>query len=283
MRGHRTLGDYSATWLDSRELKPRTRLLYRGLLDALILPDLGDAPLDRISPTTVRNWYAGLDESTPTRRAHAYSLLRAIFATAVTDDEVPTNPCRIRGAGKAKKARTTRVASLAELEVIVDTLPPRYRAMALLAAWCGLRFGELAELRRGDVDLPAGAVRVERAVTSRDGQVFVGDPKSEAGKRTVSIPPHLRTVLDDHLAQHVGGAKDALLFPAHSGKHLAPTTLHPHWSAARQAAGRADQLPRPAAHRSHARGCHGRHAGRVDGPPRALDPAGRAGLPARRC
>ena len=51
-----SLRDYAETWLSSRDLKPRTRLLYRGLLDALILPDLGDARLDRISPTTVRNW-----------------------------------------------------------------------------------------------------------------------------------------------------------------------------------------------------------------------------------
>ena len=51
-----TLKDYAAAWLASRALTPRTRLLYRGLLDALVLPDLGDARLDRVSPTTVRNW-----------------------------------------------------------------------------------------------------------------------------------------------------------------------------------------------------------------------------------
>jgi integrase len=235
-----TLRDYAETWLSSRDLKPRTRLLYRSLLDALILPDLGDARLERISPTTVRNWYATLDPATPTRRAHAYSLLRSIFTTAVADDLVSTNPCRIRGAGASKKVHRTRVASLAELEVIVSAMPSRYRAMVLLAAWCGLRFGELTELRRGDVDLEAGVLRVERAVTSRDGQVFVGDPKSEAGKRPVAVPPHLLPVLDEHLAAHVLPGRDALLFPAHHGGHLAPTTLHNPWSKARQAAGRPD-------------------------------------------
>jgi integrase len=237
--GSTTLKDYAETWLSSRELKPRTRLLYRGLLDALILPELGDARLERITPTTVRNWYATLDPSTPTRRAHAYSLLRSIYTTAVSDDLVPTNPCRIRGAGTSKRTTSTKVATLGELEVIVQAMPERYRPMVLLAAWCGLRFGELAELRRGDVDLDARTVRVERAVTSRDGQVFVGDPKSQAGRRTVSLPPHLVPVVEQHLDRtdrHV----DALLFPAHHGGHLAPTTLHPHWSKARAAAGRPD-------------------------------------------
>lgn len=238
--GRQTLKQYADMWLASRELKPRTRLLYRNLLDAVILPDLGDVPVGALKPTTVRNWYATLDPSTPTRRAHAYSLLRAIYTTAVSDDLAESNPCRIRGAGSSKRSSSTKVASLGELEVIVGAMPERYRAMVLLAAWCGLRFGELAELRRGDVDLERGVLRVERAVTSRDGQVFVGDPKSSAGKRTVSIPPHLLPVIESHLERLVPPAADSLLFPAVSGRHLAPTTLQGPWSKARAKAGRPD-------------------------------------------
>lgn len=63
-------------------------------------------------------------------------------------------------------------------------MPPRYRAMVLLASWCALRFGELAELRRSDVDLKDGVVRVQRGVTRAGGEVWVGDPKSDAGRRT---------------------------------------------------------------------------------------------------
>ena len=238
--GTTSLGTYAESWLSSRDLKPRTRLLYRGLLDDLVLPHLEDARLDRITPSTVRNWYSTLNAATPTRRAHAYSLLRSIFTTAVADDLVPTNPCRIRGAGAAKKVHQTKVASLPELAVIVEAMPPRYRAMVLLAAWCGLRFGELAELRRGDVDLDAGVLRVERGVTRGPGEVYVGTPKSHAGKRTVSIPPHLVTVLEAHLDEHVGARKDALLFPARHGGHMAPATLYRVWYPARDAAGRPD-------------------------------------------
>ncbi len=236
----RTLEGYADAWLSSRELKPRTRAEYRKLLDALVLPLLGDVPLDRITPTTVRNWYATLDPGTPTRRAHAYSLLRSIFTTAVSDDLVPANPCRIRGAGAARTRHKPRVASLGELEVIVAAVPERYRAMVLLAAWCGLRFGELAELRRGDVDPAAGILRVQRGVTRGTGEVWVGDPKSEAGRRPVAIPPHLLPVLDEHLRAHTAPATDALLFPARGGQHMAPSSLYRVWYPARVAAGRAD-------------------------------------------
>ena len=235
-----TLTAYATTWLAGRDLKPRTRLLYRDLLDALILPGLGDTPLDRITPTTVRNWYATLDPSTPTRRSHAYSLLRSIYSTAVADDLVLTNPCRIRGAGSSKTKHAPRVATLGELEVIVAAMPAHTRAMVLLAAWCGLRFGELVGLRRRDVDLASAVVRVERGVTARDGQVWVGEPKSEAGRRVVTIPPHLLPGLAVHLDEHVAGGPDALMFPARSGRHLASNTLRRPWAVAREAAGRPD-------------------------------------------
>jgi len=235
-----SLRSYSVSWLAARELKPRTRLLYQGLLDGHVLPGLGDVELTRLTPTTVRNWYASLDASAPTQRAHAYSLLRSIMTTAVSDDLAATNPCRIRGGGSARPQHTTKVASLAELEVMVDAVPEHRRPLLLLAAWCGLRFGELAELRRGDVDLDGGVLRVQRGVTRAAGQVFIGDPKSTAGRRTVSIPPHLLPVLERHLRQHTGAGGDALLFPARHGGHLAPTSLQSFWHPARGAAGRED-------------------------------------------
>ena len=34
-------------------------------------------------------------------------------------------------------------------------MPERLQLMVTLASWCALRFGEIVELRRGDVDLGA--------------------------------------------------------------------------------------------------------------------------------
>jgi integrase len=235
-----TLRAYADTWLDSRPLKPRTRAEYRRLLDTHILPPLGDAPVDRITTATVRAWYAQLNSSTPTRKAHAYALLRTIFTTAFEHEVVDANPCRIRGAGAAKTAHQSRPATLDELEVIVAAIAARYRAMVLLAAWCGLRFGELAELRRADVDLDGGVLRVTRGVTRTAGQVHIGDPKSDAGRRTVAIPPHLLPVLTGHLENHVGEGADSLLFPARHGGNMAPASLYKVWYPARKAAGRDD-------------------------------------------
>ena len=64
---------------------------------------------------------------------------------------------------------------------------PRYRLLVQLAAWCALRFGELTELRRGDVDTRAGVIRIRRAVVLVDGRFVVKEPKSEAGIRDVKF------------------------------------------------------------------------------------------------
>jgi integrase len=239
-RANPVLAAYAERWLAERELKPRTRALYRSLLDGQILPSLGGLRLSKITPQTVRAWHAGLDETKPTKRAHAYSLLRAIMATAVADDLLDANPCRVRGAGSARTRHRPKVASLGELDVIVRSMPERYRGMVLLAAWCGLRFGEITELRRGDLDLSARMIRIERAVVRVDGGFLVGDPKSDAGRRTVALPPHLVPALQHHLHAHVGPEPGDLVFPARRGGHMAPATLYKVWYPARLAAGRPD-------------------------------------------
>ena len=238
--GAETFAGYAARWLDERGLKPRTEHDYRRILDRLLLPEFGEMPLKAITPAAVRSWYARLDAGTPVMRAHAYGLLRAMLKTAAADDLIAASPCRIRGAGQATSTRRILPATLAELEVIAAAMPDRLRLMVLLAAWCGLRFGELAELRRADIDLAHGVLRVRRGVVRAGGQHIAGTPKSPAGVRDVAIPPHLMPMVHDHLAGHTGSGRDALLFTAQSGRYLTPGGLYDFYYPARQAAGRPD-------------------------------------------
>jgi integrase len=232
---------YAAAWLAGRDLADRTRDDYAQILRDHINPRFGDMPVAAITPAAVREWHARLKASTgPTMRAHAYGLLRTIMNTAVADEVIGANPCRVRGGGSARRVKKIRPASLPELEILVKALPDRYRLMALLACWCGLRFGELAELRRSDVDVKNGVVHVRRGVVRINGGRKVKGPKSEAGKRDVAIPPHLMPAVKDHLAGHVKASRDALLFPAVHGGHMAPATLYRVYYPAREAAGRTD-------------------------------------------
>ena len=128
---------------------------------------------------------AGVGRSTV---AKTYRILHAIFATAVDDDLIRRNPCRIKGAGQ-DKADERPTVTLDQVFAIARAIQPRYRLLVLLATFAQLRFGELVALRRRSVDLDTMELRVRKATAEmEDGTQVDDDPKSEAGKRPISLP-----------------------------------------------------------------------------------------------
>lgn len=236
-----TFGEFAETWILNRRVKgkplaDRTRDHYRDLLDRFILPTFGDTPLTHITPDDVDRWYALVAIDRPTYQAHAYALLRTILATAVDRSLITTaNPAKVRGGGSTSRARQVKPATLEELAIIAAAMPERRRLMVLLAAWTGLRFGELAELRRSDVDVKAATIHVRRGVvrvrgTSDDGKAIierkVKGPKSAAGIRDLPIPPHVLGDVREHLLRHAQPGVHGLLFPAADGGQLSPSSFY---------------------------------------------------------
>jgi len=220
----RTVQNYAERWLEQRSpLKPRTRELYGRLIAKRITPKLGHLPLESVTTTLVREWFTGMDPDKPTARAHAYALLRTILGTAVDDGIIMSNPCRIRGAGQSHRAHEITLLTAPELVGIVNAMPEELRVGVLLSAWCGLRYGELAELRRKDVEPDGSVIHVRRGVVYIDGMHLVSEPKSKAGVRDIAVPPHLAAAVVAHLHEHTGKLRDALLFQGDDGAHLA------HW------------------------------------------------------
>lgn len=237
---------YAEAWIAGRKLTPRTRSEYGKTYRTHLKNVFGPLDLDEITPPMVREWHSKLGQATgPTATANAYGLLRTILKTAVADDAIPSNPCRVAGAGSKKRAKPIHPATLAELAVIVEHMRPAYRAAVLIAAWCALRFGEVAELRRKDVLLDAdqkgGTLRIRRGVTYVQGEGhIIGTPKADS-IRDVAIPPHLVPVIASHLRDHAEVGAEGLLFPAPRGGHLRDDgAMHDDFEAARLAAGRPD-------------------------------------------
>lgn len=149
-RGRTTLGEYATQWLAQRtDLRPRTKEDYGDILRVHLIPKLGERPLGELSPADVRAWCAGISAVHPGRARKVYRLLRAILNTAVADEIIVRSPCRVGGAGQDRSAERP-VATVAEVTTLADVVEPRWRALILMAAWCGLRRGELLALRRKD-------------------------------------------------------------------------------------------------------------------------------------
>ncbi len=237
-------GEYAEQWIGARKVKgkplaARTRDHYRALLADYLSP-FATLPLDAITPELVSGWYDAFTPKTKrhqgrktdggTTKAHTYGFARSVMNTAVSVHGPlagKMNPFAIRGAGSSPSRHRDELATSAEVEVMLDTIRPEWRAAVLIGLWTGLRIGEVLELRRGDVDLTKRVLRIRRAVSrSREAGVHVKSPKSAAGVRDQRIPAAIVEPLRQHLKDHVARQSDALLFPGRGDAHLSTATFY---------------------------------------------------------
>jgi integrase len=212
-------GNYASSWVEEHELSPTTRELYEILLRLHIEPFLGRKELGKIGPETIRKWRKDLQDSERSADtvAKSYRLVRAIMATAVDDERIKRNPCRIKGADTAARAERP-VATVKQVYALAEAIGPRFRVFILAAALTGLRWGELIALRRMDIDLDDATIRVQRSIAELSGgRLIVKGPKSDAGRRTVPIPAVLVDELRAHLREHVAPGADSLVFTGPRG------------------------------------------------------------------
>lgn len=110
----------------------------------------------------------------------------------------------------------------------------------LLGAFTSLRWGELVNLRRVDIDLLNSIVEVTRTLTERDdGTLADGHTKPDAGVRTVAVPALVLPDLMGHVAEHVGEDPTAFVFLGELGGRLRRSNFRraTRWSATVQAVG----------------------------------------------
>lgn len=217
-----------------KPLAPRTLELYRQLLDRFILPTFGPRKLSAIRTDEVRRWLALVIESaTQIQAAKAYRLLRAILNVAVDDGLLQRNPCAIRGAGQEHSAERP-LATADEIQALADVIAPHMKALVLLAGFGGLRHGELLGLHRGDIDVAACTLRVQRQALylQKRGRVEA-PPKSKAGVRTVTLPAFVAEALAHHLDEWTPPGPEAPVFIGERGGPLAATSLAHEFSRAR--------------------------------------------------
>lgn len=196
--GRLRLLDYAERWAAGHAGERATRARDASLLRTHVLPKWGDWPLSHIEHSAVQQWVTELaGRKSPATVQECLRLLKLIMASAVRDRLLIHNPC------DSVRAPRCQAADVAEAPItraqlrdgLLPAMPARYRLLAALAAGCGLRWGEAAGLAVDAVDERARTVRVVRVVEEVDGALRLKPyPKSEAGRRTVPIPPF---VLDE--------------------------------------------------------------------------------------
>ncbi|KQX68825.1 site-specific integrase [Angustibacter sp. Root456] len=230
------LSEYAERVIAGRTLAVRTRELYDDLLRLHIVPVLGDYPIGKVRPADVERWRAGrLKVTGKARTRQAYALLRSVFREAVDDGLVPSNPCRIRGAGVAKAPERPYVAPK-EAAALIAAMPAHMHVMTTVTLFGHLRLGEVLGLRRGDFNPDARTLRVERQlVRLKDGSTQITDTKTGQA-RTVTLPPGVAADLAEHLAANLA-LPSAPMFTHPSGLPLARHHIGLAWRKARAEVG----------------------------------------------
>jgi len=221
---------YAMRWVNERGVMATTDELYRRLLRLHILPTFGRWNLDQINAPMVRSWRTErLGATGATTVAKSYRLLKAIMETAVTDEAIRRNPCRIEGAGK-EVAEERPVATVDEVFALAEAIGIRWRFMVFLGAFATLRPEELAELRRSSVNLTKDTLKIRLASPELStGKRVTGPPKTAAGKRTITLPAFLHTELRQHMAWFAEQEPDGLVFVGEKGKPFRRSTFGRKW------------------------------------------------------
>lgn len=240
-----TVTAFIREWLPSIELRPTTRRDYESLLRNHVAPSLDEVSLRDLTKASVKRWWEALDPEKPRARSKAFQFLHTAMNAAVELDLLAINPVTLprRTRVRTKTARRIQPLSMMELEALADAMPTHLRMAVLIGGWCGLRYGELAELRRRDMDTRAGTIRVERGVVKVAGGYQVGPPKTEAGERTVHLPASLLGELRQHLRESTRPESDALLFGAPNGGHMHSSVFARAFTKAAESIGRPDATP----------------------------------------
>lgn len=243
----KTVENYGQQWIEQRNLKPRTIAQYQAIFAAHIVPKLGAIPVRQLNTATVRNWYATTLVDKPTYRSHAYGLLHAICKTAVADDLLDKNPCMIEGATSVKTKRESVVPTVEQMAVIADKIEPKFKAFVIIASWCGLRFGEVIELRTKDFALDCEVINLTRGAThltakqaqQQDGKTCVVGPPKSGKPRKVIVPEFFRPDIAHHIDTYAEPLAEGgrLFVPVRKGCHITDRVIRDEFRKACAAAG----------------------------------------------
>jgi integrase len=229
-----TVADYFRGWLsDKADLTPATRETYEHDIEKRIIPVLGALELQKLKPKHVQDWLSGMTRAGLSARTvrHAYVILtmglKQAFRLEIVNRNVAdaVTPPRL-------KAKEVEILTPEQITAVRDALcGSRLGPIAELGLASGARLGELLALRWKD--LADGTIIIERAIEVTRAGVRFKEPKSEHGRRQISL--HAGAVQALEQLRHHGGISmhpEALIFSNADGSPIRPNNISVQWSRA---------------------------------------------------
>ena len=217
-----TLGAWWERWLPAQDLAPATLENYAQQYRRHIAPRFAAVAIGQITALDLAGFARGLRGRglAPSSVSVVMSVLRDLLADAAADGIIPAAPA-MPGRGRNRRGPGPgRAGRALELEAVLEVcarLEPQDALMVIIAAFTGMRWGEVCAMRCAFLHLPqSGAVPGEGdaawyEVDARIGAVhedvharrFFGPPKGGHG-RIVDLPPFLAAALAGHIQATAG-------------------------------------------------------------------------------
>lgn len=204
-----TVGEYLRHWLDASartRVRPSTYAGYERLIRVQLTPRLGTIPLQKLTPLHIQDAYTAMLASPCASTRHntlsnrtvryADTVLKMALKQAVRWHLVVGNA----GPAKGRPAPCRGVECTGSTAALQDD---NYNPLWLLALATGMRLGELRGLRWCDVELARGVLHVRQQLTRVGRKDTTSEPKTHAGRRTITLPRDAIEALTEHHARRL--------------------------------------------------------------------------------
>jgi integrase len=193
------------TWA-AGQVSAKTLERYRELLRHHVRPHLGAGRLQKLRTVTFVELYGKLQKTkadggaglAPRTVGHIHRVLHRALGHAVKWSLISTNPVAEAEPPRVERQEIEILAPDQVKTMLHGLRGHRLYAVAVIGLATGMRRGEIAALRWGDVDLDRGRIRVERSLEQTNEGLRFKPPKTKAGRREVTIPPSIIAELRAH-------------------------------------------------------------------------------------
>jgi integrase len=248
--GSTTTGEYLTRWLSDSvrgTVQGSTYRSYGRVVDGHLVPGVGRVKLAKLRPDHIRRLYRSmLDAGKATRTVqYAHALLKRALAQAVMDGLIPRNAAEAVRPPKLKRDEIQPL-NADQVRALLDASDERSRALYTVAVRTGMRPGEILALRWSDVDLEAGTVKINRALSEGE----VSTPKTPRSRRRISLSPatvaalkaHCKRQLEERMAKAGLWEDHGLVFPSSVGTPKSQRNLNREFKNAAKRAGLPDHF-----------------------------------------
>ena len=248
--GSTTTGQYLTRWLSDSvhgTVQGSTYRSYGRVVDGHLVPGVGRVKLAKLRPDHIRRLYRSmLDAGKATRTVqYAHTLLKRALAQAVMDGLIPRNAAEAVRPPKLKRDEIQPL-NADQVRALLDAADERSRALYTVAVRTGMRPGEILALRWSDVDLEAGTVQINRALSEGE----FSTPKTPRSRRRISLSPatvatlkaHRKRQLEECMAKAGLWEDHGLVFPSSVGTPKSQRNLNREFKNAAKRAGLPDHF-----------------------------------------